>query len=123
MDGADLVGGYGKGGLCDHGPEGILLDADGILVLHLRQLRVVLRGQGQDVVGSVAAGELDVEVLVRGEGDNVVRQAADDLPEEPRGEHQGTRLGDVRVQAGADACLHVVAGYGELVVRMEQKAF
>ena len=79
MDGAYLVSGYGEGGLCDHGPEGFLWDAEGVLILYLWQLRVVLSGEGQDVIGGVAAGDVDIPVLVGGENDNVVGQAADDV--------------------------------------------
>ena len=122
VDGPGLVGGDGKGGLGDHGAENPLLNPHGVLVLHLRQLRVVLGGEGGDVVGRVAAGEPDVQILVGGEDHHIVRQAADDLPEEPGGEDQRALLRDIGLQVGADAGVHIVAGDREAAARLEQDA-
>ena len=86
MDRAGFVGGDGEGGLANHGAEGLLLDAEGILVLHFRELGVVLGGQSGDVVCRVAAGQSNVHSFIGGKGDDVVWQAADDLAEETGGQ-------------------------------------
>ena len=49
VDGAALVGGDGEGRLFDHGPQQLLLDGDGKIVLHLGQLRIIGGGETQDV--------------------------------------------------------------------------
>ncbi len=122
MDGAGLVCGYGKGGFANHGAKGLLTDPQGVLVFYFRQFRVVLGGEGRDVVGGVAAGQAYVQALVGGKGDDVIGQAADDFTEEAGGENQGSLFGDVCFQGGADAGLHVVAGNCQLAAGLEQDA-
>ena len=122
MDGPDLVGGDGTGGVGDHGAECALRQADGVLVLHLRQLRIVVGGQSHDVVSRVAAGQLDVQVFVTAEGDHIVREPAQNLAEQTGGKDQLPGFRDVGIQGGADAGLHVIAGDGQPGLRLEQQS-
>ena len=82
VDGAALVGGDGEGRLFDHGPQQLLLDGDGKIVLHLGQLRIIGGGETQDVKIRIAAGEVDHLFFIRGKGDDVVRHPADDVAEQ-----------------------------------------
>ena len=124
MDRTALVGGHGKGGLLDHGPEDLLLDGKAVLVLHLGKLRVVRGGQTQDVEVGVAALEVDRQLGVGGKDDDVVGHPADDVAKEPGVEDDFPRLCDFRADFSPDAGLHVVAGDGQTGgCGLEQEAF
>ena len=122
VDRAGLVGGDGEGALLDHLPEGPLLQDHELLVLHLREVGVVLGGEVGDVEAGVAAAEMDRALAVRDEGDDVIRHFADDVPEEAGVEDQLGFAAHLRVQLGADAGGHVVAGDGEAIAGLQQQA-
>ena len=122
MDGAALVGGHGEGGLADHGLQGLLLQGDAVLVVHLRQLRIVVGGQTQNVEAGVAAAEMHHVLLIGGKDDDIVRHLADDIAEQPGIEDDAALLPDLRLEGGADTGLGVVAGQGQLTASLQQKA-
>ena len=121
VDRAALVGGHGEGRLLDHGPQGLLLDIDAVLVLHLRQLGIIGGAEAQDVEICVTAAEVDHQFVVGGEGDHVVGHAADDVAEQAGVQDDVAALRNVCGNFGADAGLHVVAGDRQLVVHVEQQ--
>lgn len=122
MDRAALVGGDGESHLLDHSPQDLLLDGNGVLVLHLGKVGIVRGGKAQDIKIRVAAGEMDHHPLIGGESHDIVGHAADDVAEQPGVEHNIAALGDIGGDPGADAGLHVVAGDGQLLVGVEQQA-
>ena len=121
MDRAALVGGHGKCRLFDHGPQGLLLDGDGEIVLHLRQIRVISSGQTQNIKVRVSAGKVDHLLIVGDKGHHIVGHAADDVAKQPGVQHDIAGFGHVGAYLGADAGLHVVAGDRQLVVHVEQQ--
>ena len=82
MDGAALIGGDSEGRLLDHGTQQLLLDGDGKIILHHGQLRVIRRGEAQDIKVRIAAGEMDQLFVIRGENHHIVGHPADDVAEE-----------------------------------------
>ena len=82
MDGAALIGGDSEGRLFDHGTQQLLLDGDGKIILHHGQLRVIRRGEAQDIKVRIAAGEKDQLFVIRGENHHIVGHPANDVAEE-----------------------------------------
>ena len=122
MDRAALIGGDGKGHLLDHAPQHLLLHGDGVFVLHLGKIRIICRRQAQNIEIRVAAGDMDHHFFIGGEGDHVVGHPADDVAEEPCVQNDVAAFHHVGKHVGADAGLHIVAGDGQLLVRVEQQA-
>ena len=122
MDGTGLVGGNGEAGLVDHGLQGPLLDGHRVLVVHLRQLRVVLGGQAHDLEAGVAAGQAHHIFLIRRKHHQIVRQLPDDLTEQAGVEDDAAFLVDLGLKGGADAGLHIVARHGQPVAALHQNA-
>ena len=120
MDGAALVGGHGEAGLVDHGLQGTLSDVHGELVIHLRQLRIVVGGQAQNLKAGVAAGQMDGQIFIRRKHDHIVRHFPDHLAEQPGAEDDAAWGLDLGVHDGADAGLHVVAGQGQGIAPLQQ---
>ena len=82
MDGAALIGGDSEGRLLDHGTQQLLLDGDGKIILHHGQLRVIRRGEAQDIKVRIAAGEMNQLFVICGENHHIVGHPADDVAEE-----------------------------------------
>ena len=121
VDGPGLVVADGEDGLADHGPQLVPGNGEAVLVLHGGQLGEVLGIGGQDVELAHAAGDVH-QVAVGGEGDHVVGELADDLAEEPGGQHQAAGPVDLGGDHGADAGLQVVAGEAELLAGLQEDA-
>ena len=120
MDRAAFVGGHGKAGLVNHGLERILGDGHGILVVHLRKLRIVLSAQTHDVKAGVTAGQMDRVLFIGVEHDDVIGHLADDLAEEPGIDYNAAGFVDLRLKRGADTGLHIEAGQGQTLVTLQQ---
>ena len=114
MDDACLVGGHGEGGAADHALEHVLLHGAGEIVFHVGQLREVVGAEAQDVEICVAAGDGDHHFVVGFENDHIVGHFADDVAEQAGVEDDGAVLGDVGLEPGADAQLHIVAADGQI---------
>ena len=122
VDGTGLVGGNGEAGLVDHGLQGPLLDSHRVLVVHLRQLRVVLGGQAHDLEAGVAAGQAHHIFLIRRKHHQIVRQLPDDLTEQAGVEDDAALLVNLGLKGGADTGLHIVARHGQPVAALHQNA-
>ena len=120
MDGAALVGGHGEAGLVDHGLQGTLSDVHGKLVIHLRQLRIVVGGQTGQLEAGVPADQLDHIFLIGGENHDIVGQTADHLAEQTGIQDDAPLLMDLGRDGGADTGLHIVAGQRQLGVALQQ---
>ena len=116
MNGTALVGGNGKGRLTDHSLQHPLLQRHRVLVVHLRQLRIVVGGQAQNLKAGVAAGQADHQLFIGGKNDHIIRHAADDVAEQAGIQYDAARLADIRLHSGADAGLGVIAGQLQHVV-------
>ena len=117
-----LVGGDGEAGLVDHGLQGPLLDSHRVLVVHLRQLRVVLGGQAHDLEAGVAAGQAHHIFLIRRKHHQIVRQLPDDLTEQAGVEDDAALLVNLSLEGRADTGLHIVARHGQPVAALYQNA-
>ena len=122
MDGAAVVGGDGKDGLGDHGVEDPLGQNQAVLILHNGKFRELPGVGAQDIELAHAAGDVD-QVVLSGHGNHVVREPADDVPEEPGGENQTALLGDVGRHHSANAGFQVVASEAELFSGLQQQPF
>ena len=122
VDGTGLVGGDGEAGLVDHGLQGPLLDSHRVLVVHLRQLRVVLGGQAHDLEAGVAAGQAHHIFLIRRKHHQIVRQLPDDLTEQAGVEDDAALLVNLSLEGRADTGLHIVARHGQPVAALYQNA-
>ena len=124
MDRPALVGADGEEGLADHGPEGLLLDLQGVLVFHGGQLGEVLGIDAHEVELAHAAGDVNLQLLLL-ENQGVVGHFPNDLAKETGGKDHGTDLRHVGLDGGADAGLLVVAGdeHGAGSLGLQQQAF
>ena len=122
VDRAALIGGDSKRHLFNHAPQHLLLHGNGILIFHFRKIRVICGGQAQNVEVRIAAGDVNHHLLVCRKGDHVVGHPADDVAKQAGVQHNVAALHHVGKHVGADAGLHIVAGDGQLLIRMEQQA-
>ena len=76
MHGARLVCRNGKARLLDHGLERFFGDLHGVLLLDLRKLGKIRGGKPHDVKVCVAAGKMNEEFVVCGEGHDIVGQSS-----------------------------------------------
>ena len=120
VDGARLVHGHGKAGLLYHILQRPLLQRHGVFVVHLRQLRIVVTAQPRHLKAGVAAVQLHVQLLVGVEQHHVVRQPPYHLAEQPRIQHDPSRLLHLGVHRGADPRLHIVPGQAQPVLALQQ---
>jgi len=112
VDGTGLVGGDGEAGLVDHGLQGPLLDSHRVLVIHLRQLRVVLGGKAHDLKAGVAAGQAHHIFLIRRKHHQIVRQNAcveHGLPPNPEGKILAAVAAGVEGQVVLDARFRMIS--------------
>ncbi|MPM32113.1 hypothetical protein SDC9_78672 [bioreactor metagenome] len=98
-----------------------MLNENGILIFHLRQLRIICGAEAHDIKVRVAAFKVNHQFVVRGEGDHVVWHPAYNVAEQPCVQHQSARLGHIGGQNGADSGLHVIAGDRDGLLRAQQE--
>ena len=122
MDRTTLVGGNGESHFFNHSPQNLLLDGDGILVLHLREIRVIGGTESQNIEIRVTAGEVDHLLIVGSESYHIIRHPPDNIAEQPGVQHDISSLGDIGGNTGTDTGLHIITGDGQLPVRMEQQS-
>ena len=87
----------------------MLGQAHGVDGIEARQLRVILRADAEDVELALAALDGDIVLLIGGDGDDPVGQAADHFAEQARAHDDHAALGDIGLNAGYDAFLEIVA--------------
>ena len=121
MDGAALVGGDGEGRLADHGLQRFLLYGDAVLVVHLRQLGVIVGGQAQNVKAGVAAAEVHHQLFVRREYNHIIRHTANNVAKQAGIQYDAALLPHVGLQPCADTSLCVVARQGKAVAALQRR--
>ena len=121
MHGTGLVGADGEKGLVDHGLQLLLLDMEGILLLHGGELGEFLRVGAHDLEGAPAAGELYQHAVVALQLQEAVGHFPDDISEEAGVEDDAPLFRHVRRDPGADAGLEVIAGDGEIFFSCRQQ--
>ena len=89
----------------------------------LWQLRVILRADAEDIELALAALDGNIVLLVGGDGDDAVGQAADHLAEETRAHDDDASLGDIGVDGGDDAFFEIVTLDGELILTADLQTF
>ena len=120
VDGTGLIDGNSKAGLVDHGLQRPLLQCDGELVVHLRQLRIVVGAEAGKLEAGIAAVQLHVELVVCLKGHHIIRQAADHLAEQSGVQHDVPCLGHCGLYRGAYAGLHIIAGQPQSLAALQQ---
>ena len=123
MDRAAFIGRDGKGHLLDHAPQHLLLHRNGIFILNLRQIRIIRGGQAQNVKIRIAAGDMDHHFFISGKGDHIIGHPADDIAEQSGVQYDVAAFHNVGENVGTNTGLHVVAGDGQLLVRVDQQTF
>lgn len=123
MDGAGLIFADGKAGAADHGFQLVLRQADTLVGLDLRQLRVIFGRHGRDGKRGNAAADGDLELFVDRNTDGIARQLPDDVEEETGGHNAGAGLLDLGVDGDGDARFKIITGKRQLYAGPDINSF
>ena len=123
MDRTRLIFTDGKAGAADHGFQLVLRQADPLVGLDLRQLRVIFGRHGRDGKRGNAAADGDLELFVDRNTDGIARQLPDDVEEETGGHNAGASLLDLGVDGDGDARFKIITGKRQLYASPDINSF
>ena len=108
VDGTALIVADGKNHPGNHGAQLSLLHGQAVPFVYSGQFRKFFRAAAHDVEGSGSAHNVDL-AAIRGDGDHIVGQPANDLPEQAGGQDNGSGLGYTGLHLGDNSRLQIVA--------------
>ena len=122
VNGSALILRHGKNGAGDQVFQLTLGDQHRTAVVDIRQLGVVLGSLRGDGEGGVAGADGDLVCLIHHHGDRSLRQAADNVAEEPGRENAPAGIGNLGLDVIGDSGFHIIACETQTVARDAEDA-
>ena len=123
VNGPGLIFRHGKNRAGNHVFQGVLGDPDGFSRVDVRQVGVIVGRLGGNGERCITGPDGHLEALVHHHGHRSLRQAADDVAEEPGRQDALAGVGHVGGDQVADGRLHVIAGEAQAVSGPAENAF